>query len=356
MMGGLVPAPVHYISGKCPHLAINVLSSPFSKCFFYRRRVLQQCLRAFVHKISFAQFFHQFLILQVRPFLVPESWHADVEGGIWTRPYDWQWYGGPLDDFDEDDDCYSKASNCYCRHCLWRLRRRSLSTWRSQSTCRTSFRPSSPRLTTSSWTKRWKESRNDVEPVDEVSKEIYQVTDLDKLHSQQQTEGENKYSTIQKVARSKISENIKHVLLFRWNVDQPRLELHFLRSSSRSLRPSGSLPKRRTDLGPVAPRSVPPKPGLFASSSLQPIWPWNRRLWVALYPIQSFLPPTDDKTQPLTKILSDQTKCGQTIWKHLTGPQAHWIKGGTDEGNLLSTRNVKNFCNKRPTSQCRAAT
>ena len=171
MMGGLVPAPVHYISGKCPHLAINVLSSPFSKCFFYRRRVLQQCLRAFVHKISFAQFFHQFLILQVRPFLVPESWHADVEGGIWTRPYDWQWYGGPLDDFD--DDCYSKASNCYCRHCLWKLRRRSLSTWRSQSTCRTSFRPSSPRLTTSSWTKRWKESRNDVEPVDEVSKEIY---------------------------------------------------------------------------------------------------------------------------------------------------------------------------------------
>ena len=37
-----------------------------------------------------------------------------------------------------------------------------------------------------------------------ASKEISQVTDLDKLHSQQQTEGENKYSTIQKVPRSKI--------------------------------------------------------------------------------------------------------------------------------------------------------
>ena len=32
-------------------------------------------------------------------------------------------------------------------------------------------------------------------------KKIAQVTDLDKLHSQQQTEGENKYSTIQKVAK-----------------------------------------------------------------------------------------------------------------------------------------------------------
>ena len=29
-----VPAPVHYSSGKCPYLAINVLSFPFSKCFF----------------------------------------------------------------------------------------------------------------------------------------------------------------------------------------------------------------------------------------------------------------------------------------------------------------------------------
>ena len=32
-------------------------------------------------------------------------------------------------------------------------------------------------------------------------KKIAQVTDLDKLHSQQQTEGENKYSTIQKVSK-----------------------------------------------------------------------------------------------------------------------------------------------------------
>ena len=35
-----------------------------------------------------------------------------------------------------------------------------------------------------------------------------QVTDLDKLHSQQQTEGENKYSTIQKVKIKDIFANI----------------------------------------------------------------------------------------------------------------------------------------------------
>ena len=34
-------------------------------------------------------------------------------------------------------------------------------------------------------------------------KPYLQVTELDKLHSQQQTEGENKYSTIQKVAIGK---------------------------------------------------------------------------------------------------------------------------------------------------------
>ena len=41
-----------------------------------------------------------------------------------------------------------------CRLFLWRSRRRSLNTWRSQNTCRTSFRLSSLRSTTSSWTKR----------------------------------------------------------------------------------------------------------------------------------------------------------------------------------------------------------
>ena len=44
---------------------------------------------------------------------------------------------------------------CCCRLFLWRSRRRSLNTWRSQSTCRTSFRLSSRRSTTLSWTKRW---------------------------------------------------------------------------------------------------------------------------------------------------------------------------------------------------------
>jgi len=34
------------------------------------------------------------------------------------------------------------------------------------------------------------------------------VTDLDKLHSQQQTEGENKYSTIQKVKRGSTSSRV----------------------------------------------------------------------------------------------------------------------------------------------------
>ena len=43
---------------------------------------------------------------------------------------------------------------CCCRLFLWRSRRRSLNTWRSQNTCRTSFRLSSLRSTTSSWTKR----------------------------------------------------------------------------------------------------------------------------------------------------------------------------------------------------------
>ena len=165
-----------------------------------------------------------------------------------------------------------------------------------------------------------------------------QVTDLDKLHSQQQTEGENKYSTIQKVTiRYRQTSNwcldIKSIsAVFRWNVDRPPPELHSLRSSSRSLRPSvGILERRRTDLGPAAPRSLPPKQVLFASS-LQPIWPWNSQLWVALYPIQSFLPPSNwlhDRThlQNWPKLFPDQTICGQIICKHLTGPQAHWIKG-----------------------------
>jgi len=34
------------------------------------------------------------------------------------------------------------------------------------------------------------------------------VTELDKLHSQQQTEGENKYSTIQKVKRGSTSSRV----------------------------------------------------------------------------------------------------------------------------------------------------
>ena len=39
-----------------------------------------------------------------------------------------------------------------------------------------------------------------------------QVTDLDKLHSQQQTEGENKYSTIQKVKIKDIHYECVHIL------------------------------------------------------------------------------------------------------------------------------------------------
>ena len=43
-----------------------------------------------------------------------------------------------------------------------------------------------------------------------------QVTDLDKLHSQQQTEGENKYSTIQKVTiRYRQTSNIKSISAFQ---------------------------------------------------------------------------------------------------------------------------------------------
>ena len=102
--------------------------------------------------------------------------------------------------------CQAFLSLVCCRLFLWRSRRRSLNTWRSQSTCRTSFRLSSRRSTTLSWTKRWcrggrgcPDARREAIEIENWNWKYFQVTDLDKLHSQQQTEGENKYSTIQKV-------------------------------------------------------------------------------------------------------------------------------------------------------------
>ena len=179
-----VSAPFHSTSGKCPYLAIDVLSCSFSKCFCCPRRVLQQCLRAFVHEIILVNLFYHLSDVQVRPLFLPESWHANVNCCLRTRPDDWQWYGGSLDDDDDEDrwwwwwwwrwmmmmmmmmmkkidndDCNSNYYQHYCRHCPLRLRRRSLNTWRSQNTCKTNFRPSSLRSTTSSWTKRWQKSR-----------------------------------------------------------------------------------------------------------------------------------------------------------------------------------------------------
>ena len=58
--------------GKCPYLAINVLSFPSSKCFCCRRCVLQQCLPAFVQeKIILEKFSHQVF---------------DVSGSTYPRP------------------------------------------------------------------------------------------------------------------------------------------------------------------------------------------------------------------------------------------------------------------------------
>ena len=52
------------------------------------------------------------------------------------------------------EKCFHNNTNLFARPCHWRLRRRSLNTWRSRNTYKTSYRPSSRRLTTSNWTKR----------------------------------------------------------------------------------------------------------------------------------------------------------------------------------------------------------
>ena len=79
----------------------------------------------------------------------------------------------------------------------------------------------------------------------------------------------------------KKKKNPSQSLCFRWNVVQLPLELHSLRSSSRSPRPSARVLKRRTDLGPGgAQRGRPLKEArlpdnLFAGSET-PSTPFNR--------------------------------------------------------------------------------
>ena len=113
-------------------------------------------------------------------------------------------------------------------------------------------------------------------------------------------------------------------LLSRWNGDRPLLEWHSLRSSSRSLRPRvARLLKRRTDLGPVAPRSLSSNQ-TRPFRLMQPKTNLNLKPWT----LSSLIPYSVNfcrTLQPLTKIFSDRTKCGQIICRPLTGPKAHWI-------------------------------
>ena len=185
--------------GKCPYLAINVLSFPSSKCFCCRRCVLQQCLPAFVQeKIILEKFSHQVFDVSGSTYPRPRVMtcrcrepHMDTT--LWLTMI---WRSIAFDDDEEDDIWNHPTIHTSC------IAGTVSGDWEGEVWILGEVEApagSTSDLQVGDWRPQVRREGDYKEILEQDDVVAAQVTNLDKLHSQQQTEGENKYSTIQKV-------------------------------------------------------------------------------------------------------------------------------------------------------------